>query len=395
MPGQDETDNPVVKDCFDQLLSMCHGLIVLVKHSAVRSDSLALLMDRIAQEAPHLFTTPGALTFVISQVDAVRIDESDDETGGGERVLRDLKKDDGGTELLQYLANRDCLMLFPGFLSALDPNHGDVKVFCVSVDQKMVGAREFGSLVEAVGELHSIIHDLKRSRQEKLCREIYDIFNDRLEGLGKVYPSRAAEVLEQERHEQVVKQASLAVAAASFLVTIPLGGWGLAVGCAVRCAAAGPQESYSTGSGTNGHCPGCGSGGFSECCRDHNEWRASEVTLGGQSCLGAGRFGAIGAQQANARVVFNRTAQTIREGRAARVWRLDEFMSAIGAKTHITPRNWFCGFGVFILPNERLPCWVIHPQSSSPKKIHRPFFPTHKLLEGWKWWKSATQSPGG
>eukprot|EP00913_Durusdinium_trenchii_P004758 g4418.t1 len=211
MPGQDETDNPV--DCFDQLLSMCHGLIVLVKHSAVRSDSLALLMDRIAQEAPHLFTTPGALTFVISQVDAVRIDESDDETGGGER------------ELLQYLANRDCLMLFPGFLS-------DVKVFCVSVDQKMVGAREFGSLVEAVGELHSIIHDLKRSRQEKLCREIYDIFNDRLEGLGKVYPSRAAEVLEQERHEQVVKQASLAVAAASFLVTIPLGGWGLAVGCA-------------------------------------------------------------------------------------------------------------------------------------------------------------------
>lgn len=191
--------------------------------------------------------------------------------------------------------------------------------------------------------------------------------------------------------------------------------------------------------------------------------------------MGAGRFGAIGAQQANARVVFNRTAtwsqlggrvalqvggrpglvagvwgvenvpvlhlswsgrgdrqgrcpkathrqthqsplgpalqsgpvlplrfgraepeaQTIREGRAARVWRLDEFMSAIGAKTHITPRNWFCGFGVFILPNERLPCWVIHPQSSSPKKIHRPFFPTHKLLEGWKWWKSATQSPGG
>lgn len=54
---------------------------------------------------------------------------------------------------------------------------GDVKVFCVSVDQKMVGAHEFGSLVEAVGELHSIIHDLKRSRQEKLCREIYDIFN--------------------------------------------------------------------------------------------------------------------------------------------------------------------------------------------------------------------------
>ena len=37
-------------------------------HSQVRSDSLAVLMDRIALQAPHLFTTPGALTFVISQV---------------------------------------------------------------------------------------------------------------------------------------------------------------------------------------------------------------------------------------------------------------------------------------------------------------------------------------
>jgi len=35
----------------------------------VRSDSLAVLMDRIAVQAPHLFTTPGALTFVISQVE--------------------------------------------------------------------------------------------------------------------------------------------------------------------------------------------------------------------------------------------------------------------------------------------------------------------------------------
>lgn len=31
-------------------------------------------------------------------------------------------------------------------------------------------------------------------------------------------------------------------------------------------------------------------------------------TLGGHSCLGAGRFGAIGAQEANKRVIFNRTA---------------------------------------------------------------------------------------
>lgn len=33
----------------------------------MRSDSLAVLMDRISEQAPHLFTTPGALSFVISQ----------------------------------------------------------------------------------------------------------------------------------------------------------------------------------------------------------------------------------------------------------------------------------------------------------------------------------------
>ena len=36
--------------------------------------------------------------------------------------------------------------------------------------------------------------------------------------------------------------------------------------------------------------------------------RLFQDTLGGHSCLGAGRFGAIGAQEANKRVIFNRTA---------------------------------------------------------------------------------------
>ena len=35
-------------------------------------------------------------------------------------------------------------------------------------------------------------------------------------------------------------------------------------------------------------------------------------TLGGHSCLGAGRFGAIGAQEANKRVLYNRTAAETR-----------------------------------------------------------------------------------
>ncbi|CAE7800444.1 unnamed protein product [Symbiodinium sp. CCMP2592] len=183
MPGQDETDNPVVKDCFQQLLSMCHGLIILVKYNSVKSDSLAVLLDRISDLAPHLYSTPGALTFVISQCDALRADgDSDDEVDTPKDAFKDLKK-----ELLQYLANRDCLMLYPGFLS-------DVRVLCVSVDQKMVGGHEFGLLVEAIGDLHGIIAELKRARQVKLCQEITDACVDRLQAVRGEYPSRAAEV---------------------------------------------------------------------------------------------------------------------------------------------------------------------------------------------------------
>lgn len=224
------------------------------------------------------------------QVDGLRQDESDDEDDAV-RALSDLKK-----ELLQFLANRDCLMLFPGFLS-------DVKVFCISVDTKLVGAHDFEKLLKAVEELHGIIHDLKRSRQVKLCKEIYETFIDRLETLGKVYPARAAEVIENERHEQVVRQTSMAVAAASFLVTIPLGGWGVAMGCAVRCAAAGTAL-------------GVGVVASSTAANASAEGSAERPdTLGGQLCQSAGRFGAVGAELANQRVVFNRTAASIQEGK--------------------------------------------------------------------------------
>ena len=293
MPGQDETDNPVVKECFDQLLSMCHGLICLVKHSAVRSDSLAVLLDRIAVQAPHLLTTQGAMTFVISQVDLLRQDDSDEEGDdkSSHRILNDLKR-----ELLQYLANRDCLMLFPGFLS-------DVKVFCVSVDGKMTGGHEYEKLLESVGELHSIIQELKTTRKVKLCKEIYEILMDRMEQVEKEYPARASEVIESERHEKAVRNASMAVAAASSLVTIPLGGWGIWAGCDVRCAAAGTALGVGVVASTVNPA-------------QITDSEANKETLGGQCCVGAGRFGAIGAEEANQRVIFNRTASSIREGKA-------------------------------------------------------------------------------
>ncbi|CAE7901350.1 unnamed protein product, partial [Symbiodinium microadriaticum] len=282
MPGQDETDNPVVKDCFQQLLSMCHGLIILVKYNSVKSDSLAVLLDRISDLAPHLYSTPGALTFVISQCDALRADgDSEDEADTPKDAFKDLKK-----ELLQYLANRDCLMLYPGFLS-------DVRVLCVSVDQKMVGGHEFGLLVEAIGDLYGIIAELKRARQVKLCQEITDTCVDRLQAVRGEYPSRAAE-------------ASMAVAAASFIVTIPLGGWGLALGCAVRCAAAGTAL-------------GLGVAASAVHVQSEKEGQAMQdgesPTLGGVQCLGGGALGALGAEEANRRVVFDKTATSILEGK--------------------------------------------------------------------------------
>ncbi|CAJ1389541.1 unnamed protein product [Effrenium voratum] len=307
MPGQDETDNVVVKECFNQLLSMCHGLIVLVKHSAVRSDSLAVLLDGIAVQAPHLFSTPGAVTFVISQVDALRQDESDDEgTAATAHAINDLKK-----ELLQYLANRDCLMLFPGFLS-------DVKVLCVSVDPKLTGGHEFGQLVEAVAELHGIIQDLKAARQVKLCKEIYETMVDRLDVIGRVYPVRAEEVLDNDKQEKNMRQATMAVAAASFLVTIPLGAWGVAMACAVRCAAAGTALGVGVvASAVNAQ---------TKC--DQEE---SQDTLGGVRCLGASLFGAMGAELANQRVSFQRTAASILEGKVYE----DTLLDADGCPVYI------------------------------------------------------------
>ena len=50
-------------------LSIYLSIYLPLPRVQVRSDSLAVLMDRIAVQAPHLFTTPGALTFVISQVE--------------------------------------------------------------------------------------------------------------------------------------------------------------------------------------------------------------------------------------------------------------------------------------------------------------------------------------
>eukprot|EP00439_Symbiodinium_sp_Y106_P056738 s1135_g7.t7 len=295
MPGQDETDNPVVKDCFQQLLSMCHGLIILVKYNSVKSDSLAVLLDRISDLAPHLYSTPGALTFVISQCDALRADgDSDDEVDTPKDAFKDLKK-----ELLQYLANRDCLMLYPGFLS-------DVRVLCVSVDQKMVGGHEFGLLVEAIGDLHGIIAELKRARQVKLCQEITDTCVDRLQAVRGEYPSRAQEVISAAKQNELVNQASMAVAAASFIVTIPLGGWGLALGCAVRCAAAGTAL-------------GLGVAASAVHVQSEKEGQAMQEgespTLGGVQCLGGGALGALGAEEANRRVVFDKTAASLLEGK--------------------------------------------------------------------------------
>ncbi|CAJ1333102.1 unnamed protein product [Effrenium voratum] len=307
MPGQDETDNVVVKECFNQLLSMCHGLIVLVKHSAVRSDSLAVLLDGIAVQAPHLFSTPGAVTFVISQVDALRQDESDDEgTAATAHAINDLKK-----ELLQYLANRDCLMLFPGFLS-------DVKVLCVSVDPKLTGGHEFGQLLEAVEELHGIIQDLKAARQVKLCKEIYETMVDRLDVIGRVYPVRAEEVLDNDKQEKNMRQATMAVAAASFLVTIPLGAWGVAMACAVRCAAAGTAL-------------GVGVVASAVNAQTKSDQEESQDTLGGVRCLGASLFGAMGAELANQRVTFQRTAASILEGKVYE----DTLLDADGCPVYI------------------------------------------------------------
>ncbi|CAE7800433.1 unnamed protein product [Symbiodinium sp. CCMP2592] len=98
----------------------------------------------------------------------------------------------------------------------------------------------------------------------------------------------------------------MAVAAASFIVTIPLGGWGLALGCAVRCAAAGTAL-------------GLGVAASAVHVQSEKEGQAMQEgespTLGGVQCLGGGALGALGAEEANRRVVFDKTAASLLEGK--------------------------------------------------------------------------------
>jgi hypothetical protein len=257
MPDLDETGSPFVNTCLEHLLVMCHGLLVVVKCDSIKSDSLAVMVDRISRLAPHLLSTPGAVTFVISLVDTLLPDDANEGLDSTTASMNTLKR-----TLKKYLANRDCLLLYPGFLS-------DVRVVATSVNQNE-GDHEFNQLIEVVTELHRTSKDLRLSRKLKIADGIMSTFRGLLAGLfeRQTYPDRAKQVL----------KACTAVSAVSFLVTIPLGGWGLTVGC------------------------------------DMLRQKGAEATLGGVPVVGGSVLGAVGAEEANKGVKFDVSAQEIREG---------------------------------------------------------------------------------
>jgi hypothetical protein len=300
MPGQDETDNPVVKDCLVELLSHCHGLFVVVRHDGVKSDRLAVLLDSLTTEAPHIFQDAGAVTFVITQLDTLRDDESEEEGEGKAKraaekvanIQKDLK-----AELKEFLGNRDCMLEFPGFVK-------DVEVVCVSVDSKLCGGHQYWKLLHRVGDMHREVADLKLRRKVRICDRILFTFRDLLDDCGDRYPARAASVLEVAQTKEKIDSALFVVSAAALMVTIPLGGWG---------ALAGPVAMHA-GLGVCTASVGLNAGAKYMADRGLSQKFALFIISSNSGALGAASFGAVGADVANSTVEFAATEKEIKSG---------------------------------------------------------------------------------
>lgn len=284
MPGIDETDNQVVKDSMNQLLSMCHGLLIMIKYDGIKSDSFASLITQVEAQAPHLFKTKGAITFVISQADCLRndTDSSDDEWSVD--VISDLK-----SELCEFVAKRlpqiqTMTMMEDIPIPMSGPKYPnfvrDVHIVATSVDQKLCGGHDFGQLLEILSNLHSLRSELILQRKVSLCDAISDEFQNVLSDTRGSWPEAAQDAITGRNAEVDFWQKIMIL---STIVTIPLGGAALWAGCAVRGAAA----AAALGMGL---------------ISSELAGNAGGATLGGQCVVGAGQVDAVGATKAAQRL---------------------------------------------------------------------------------------------
>lgn len=217
MPGVDETDNDSVKKCFEQLLSMCHGLWILTKHDAIKSDGLANLINVVLERAPHLMAAPDAITFLITHVDSIRCDDDSDDEVSRIDVITDLKN-----ELRGFLKHR--LPQHPTFVE-------QVRILGTGVDENLIGHYDFPSLFQIMSSLHTRCKELKRHRKLSLTSRIVELFGPELSTTNLHWPESAHAAINKRDSD---RQALAAIAAVSGIVSMPFGAAAAVAGCAAR-----------------------------------------------------------------------------------------------------------------------------------------------------------------
>lgn len=300
-PGQDEEDGPVSEGQLDSILSLCHGVIVVIRHDRVRSKTLAALLDRIVVHAPFLLSGEGAVTLVVSQVDTLRSDEdvSDDEQSEDSSchgLLDNVKQ-----ELRSFLLGRPILAAFPGFAR-------EVRIWGISVDGRLQGRHEFPCLVGTVVSLHAQAQELQRNRRVRLCEAMYANFCDELLDTRNRHPVRAQAILEAQTCKEGLDVGLTAISAVATMISIPLGGLASSIGCATIIALTGIALGVSMAAGAAKALD------LPQSVMDLLAHREGPE-LCGEATLDGRTFGAIGAYEANRQINFVANANDVLEGK--------------------------------------------------------------------------------
>eukprot|EP00401_Gymnodinium_catenatum_P038631 CAMPEP_0117508460 /NCGR_PEP_ID=MMETSP0784-20121206/26963_1 /TAXON_ID=39447 /ORGANISM="" /LENGTH=694 /DNA_ID=CAMNT_0005304021 /DNA_START=105 /DNA_END=2190 /DNA_ORIENTATION=+ len=223
VPGHDETDNPIARECKDVVLSLCHSLLVLVKHDKICSDATGKLLESLVEDAPHLFDAWGGenmglapVIFVITQVDQLDTCDLDGEdTDNDVDVVNDLK-----AQFRSFLRRRECLQSFPRLAES-------VPIFATGITKDVLAGRhasyDWDFLIAQMLSLHRYRDTLIESRKVLYSTRIYRPLRDALHQwtLQQEYPKLATDILSQHNQHKLVKVALASIG----IGTLALGGW--------------------------------------------------------------------------------------------------------------------------------------------------------------------------
>jgi len=221
LPGANEKDNAVVKACIKQALSMCTAVFLIAAPKELQSEGLATLIENIEEFAPHLLTMDGAVTFVISQIDTARCDESDSGSDG---------------ESVHQIEGHK--RVFREFLRKRLPEHEawveKAVILATSVNENGIGGNDFDKIIGIIEEVHKKLPELYAARKKVLATRIHAQFEEHF--VYNDYPVHAKCAIGAEEQNQT---RWIRVAVLSSIVTVPLGGMAFMATSSVKGAMAG------------------------------------------------------------------------------------------------------------------------------------------------------------